>query len=322
MRISTSVMNKTITGAMSNAYNDYAKIIQQISSKKNFTKMSQNPVDASKVLKLKDQLSQVENYQSNIKAATNEMNLAYDTLGDLSDEISSIKDKIIEASNGSTTAESAKAIAAEIKEKVSIVQDKMNTKYMDNYIFSGTYTNKAPYALNTIEKEVVETLEDGTETITTEQVKKITYQGSSKKAGDRNITVAEDKVISYNFTGEEILNTKDGGDFFSQMEEINTLLNAEPLDHDAIRSKLDVLDGYLKNITSTQGMVSSKVTALDKAYDNNADTILKLTEDCSDLEDIDILKAASDLTSAQQALQASYAIGSQVLGSVSLLDYL
>lgn len=303
MRISTSVMNKMISGSMGKAYNDYASIIQKIASKKNFTKMSENPVDASKVLKLKDQLGKIENYQSNIKAATNEMNLAYDTLGDITDELTNIKNRVLEASNGSTNPDSAKAIAAEIKEKVNIIQDKMNTKYMDNYIFSGTYTQVTPYVKN--------------------DAGEIVYQGSSAKAGDRNLTIAEDKTMTYNFTGEAIFGSNDGTtDFFSEMRELDTLLNADNLDYDAIRSKLDILDSSVKNITATQGMVSSKVTALDKAYDDNTDTITKLTGDRSDLEDLDIIKAAGDLANTQQALQASYAIGSQVLGSVSLLDYL
>lgn len=303
MRISTSVMNKMISGSMGKAYNDYASIIQKIASKKNFTKMSENPVDASKVLKLKDQLGKIENYQSNIKAATNEMNLAYDTLGDITDELTNIKNRVLEASNGSTNPDSAKAMAAEIKEKVNIIQDKMNTKYMDNYIFSGTYTQVTPYVKN--------------------DAGEIVYQGSSAKAGDRNLTIAEDKTMTYNFTGEAIFRSQDGTtDFFSEMRELDTLLNADNLDYDAIRSKLDILDSSVKNITATQGMVSSKVTALDKAYDDNTDTITKLTGDRSDLEDLDIIKAAGDLANTQQALQASYAIGSQVLGSVSLLDYL
>lgn len=296
-------MNKMISGSMGKAYNDYASIIQKIASKKNFTKMSENPVDASKVLKLKDQLGKIENYQSNIKAATNEMNLAYDTLGDITDELTNIKNRVLEASNGSTNPDSAKAMAAEIKEKVNIIQDKMNTKYMDNYIFSGTYTQVTPYVKN--------------------DAGEIVYQGSSAKAGDRNLTIAEDKTMTYNFTGEAIFRSQDGTtDFFSEMRELDTLLNADNLDYDAIRSKLDILDSSVKNITATQGMVSSKVTALDKAYDDNTDTITKLTGDRSDLEDLDIIKAAGDLANTQQALQASYAIGSQVLGSVSLLDYL
>ena len=87
-------------------------------------------------MKLNEQLAQLDQYQSNINAAIDEMNLAYDTLGAITDEISSINALIVEASNATTTNESAKAIATEIEQRVSIIKDKMNTKYLDNYIFS------------------------------------------------------------------------------------------------------------------------------------------------------------------------------------------
>ncbi len=303
MRIATSTMNKMMTNAMGNSYNDYASVINRIISKKNFTKISENPTDATKVLKLKNQLSELEEYQSNIKAANAEMNLAYDTLGEVTDELSVIKDKITEAANASTTPDAAKALATEIKERVGSVQNKMNTKYLDNFIFSGTYTQQQPYVENA----------DGD----------IIYQGSSKKAGDRNLTIAQNKTFTYNFTGEEIFGATDGvNDFFSQMKDLDALLNAQPLEYDKIREKLGVLDTAVNNITQVQGNVSAKVSSLESASDANEDTILKLTSDRSELEDVDIIKAASDLANAQQALQASYAVGSQVLGSVSLLDYL
>ena len=52
MRVSTSVMSNLVTNSMSNAYNNYANIIAKIASNKNFTKVSENVVDATRVLKL------------------------------------------------------------------------------------------------------------------------------------------------------------------------------------------------------------------------------------------------------------------------------
>ena len=303
MRIATSTMTNMATGSINNAYESYLNILNKIASNKNFTKMSENPVDGSKILKLKEQLSKLELYQSNITAATNEMDLVYDTLGSVTDEISAINSLIVEASNATTTPDSAKAIANEIKQRVNSIRDKMNTKYMDNYVFSGTYTETQPYTVD----------DDGN----------TTYNGSSKEAGKRNLTIAEGETVSYNFTGEEIFGTQDGvNDFFSQMKELDELLNADTLDYDAIRDKLNILDTATKNITQMQGTVSAYVSKLDSAKDANTDTITKLTEDRVDLEEVDIIKAASDLASAQTALQASYLLGTTVLGSVSLLDYL
>lgn len=303
MRIATSTITNSATNSMNNAYKTYLDIINKISSNKNFTKVSENVTDATKVLKLNDELAQMDIYQSNIQAAINEMNLAYDTLGAINDEITEINSLIVEASNAATTPDSAKAIATEIKQRISTITDKMNTKYLDNYIFSGSYTDIMPY--------------------TTDADGNIIYQGSSQAAGDRNLTISENTTFTYNFTGEEIFGKQDGvNDFFSQMKELDELLNADSLDYDKIREKLGVLETASNNIIQSQGNVSAKVTKLTATQSVNESTIVKLTEDKANLEEVDITKAATDLASAQTALQASYAIGTTILGSVSLLDYL
>jgi flagellin-like hook-associated protein FlgL len=311
MRVSTSTITNMATNSMGNTYKTYVDIMNKIATNKNFNKVSENVVDATKVLKLNDQLAQMDIYQSNIQAAINEMDLAYDTLGAVTDEVSTINGLIVQASNATNSPESAKAIAMEIKQRVATIQDKMNVQYLDNYVFSGTYTKEQPYVV------------DGNGDIK--------YQGSSQKAGERNLTISENTTFTYNFTGEEIFGKQDPTlvdddgvqlDFFSQMKHLDELLNADTLDYDKIREKLGVLDSVTKNITQSQGMVSAKVSKLDATRSINEDTILKLTEDKVDLEEVDIVKAATDLANAQTALQASYSIGTTILGSVSLLDYL
>ena len=106
------------------------------------------------------------------------------------------------------------------------------------------------------------------------------------------------------------------------MKELSELLNADTLDYEAIREKIGVIAQAQDKIPQTNGKVSAYVTKLDTEHQNNTDTILNLTEDRVDLEEVDITKAASDLANAQTALQASYLVGTRVLGSVSLLDYI
>ena len=299
---------------MGSSYDTYVNAIQKIISNKNFTKVSENPTDATKVLKLDNQLSQLDLYQSNIDAATNEMSFTFETLGDMNDEISAINSLILQASNASTSPESAKAIATEIKERVNTVTDKLNAKYLDNYIFSGTFTSTQAF------KE-----ENGD----------ITYQGSSDEAGVRNLTISENTKFQYNITGaklfgEETYYFKDENgesqpvqsNFFEQMQELNSLLNADSLDYDKIREKLKVTQQGMTNVTQAQGTVSAQVSKLDTTKALNETTILNLTENKTDLEEVDIVKAASDLASAQTAMQASYLIGTRILNNVSLLDYL
>lgn len=308
MRISTQTMNSMTSGAMSGAYTNYASIINKIVSNKNFQKVSENVPDATRVLKLNDQLTKLNNYQSNIQAATNEMNLAFDTLDDVQDEISTINGLIVQASNATTTPESAVALADEIKERLATITDKMNQKYLDNYIFAGTYTETQPY-----QKEA--------DPITGEE--SIVYKGSPQVVGNRKLTISEDTTYTYNLTGEEIFGKTDSPDsFFKQMDELDKLLRSETLDYDAIRAKIDTTTKASEKVTQMQGQISAGVIKLNATKDINVSTITSLTEQKTDLEEVDITKAASELSNAYQALQASYMIGTQVMNSVSLLDYI
>ena len=310
MRVSSSTINNMATNSMSNSYKTYMDIMNKIASNKNFTKVSENVTDATKVLKLNDQLAQMDLYQNNIQAATNEMDLAYDALGAIIDEISSINALVVEASNATTTPDSAHAIATEIEQRIASIVDKMNTKYLDNYIFAGTYIQEPAYVI------------EGDD---------VKYQGSSENAGERKLTISQDTTFTYNFTGEEIFGKQDPADvdengvqndFFSQMKDLITHLRQDTIDQNKIRGKITHLKSAIDNVTLVQGDVSAKVSKLDTTKTINEDAILKLTEDKVDLEEIDITKAATDLANAQTALQASYAIGTTILGSVSLLDYL
>ncbi|MBR2068766.1 MAG: hypothetical protein IJ877_03285 [Candidatus Gastranaerophilales bacterium] len=315
MRISDSVLTNMVMGSMGGNYDTYVNTIQKIVSNKNFSKVSENPTDATKVLKLDNQISQLNIYQSNIEAATNEMNYTYDTLGGMQDELSAINSLIVEAANASTSPESAKAIATEISERVKTVQDKLNAKYLDNYIFSGTFTGVQ--AFQTVGDDIV-------------------YKGSSTNAGDRKLTIAEGMPpFVFNIAGDKLFGEQtyylkdDNGDtqpvtsdFFSQMKDLNTLLNADTLDYDKIREKLQVTNQAITNVTQQQGTISAQVSKLDTTKNLNESTILNLTENKADLEEVDIIKAASDLANAQTAMQASYLLGTRVLNNVSLLDYL
>ncbi len=320
MRISSQTMSSLATGSTSSAYDRYAKILAKITSNKNFTKMSENVPEAKKLIKIKDQLAQMDEYQSNIKAATSEMGLAYDVMGDLTDEVSQINTLVLDAANATTTPTTAKAMATEIKERVSTIVDLMNTKYMNNYIFSGSNVQTPAYSVDDKTGEVI-------------------YNGTTKDNGERLLTIAEDTTFKYNITGDKIFDkvtlydkTVDNTgkevtvaretDFFTEMQDLDKLLNADTIDQNAIREKLNVIDAVSKNIVRQTGDISAKVAKLDAASSINTTTITNLTEKKTNIEEIDITQAATDLANAQNALQASYILSSTILGGKTLLDYL
>ena len=311
MRIATSTMTNLVSGTTGNAYENYYNIMKKFAQGKNFTRASEDVAGASNLIKVNDEIAKLTDYQSNIETASSEMSLAYDTLSSVNDEVDKINSLIVEASNATTTPDSAKAIASEIRERVNSIKGYMNTKYMDNYIFSGNNVQLPTYVTD-----------DNGNTV---------YQGSAQEVGDRNLTISEGKTMAYNVTGDKIFPkttiTNDDGtttevDFFAQMQELDDLLNADTLDYNAIRKKIDVTGDAYRNVTVEIGNFSAKVSKLESAKSLNQSTLTSLTEKKSDIEDIDIVKAATDLKNAQTTLQASYTISNVILGGMSLLDYL
>jgi len=92
--------------------------------------------------------------------------------------------------------------------------------------------------------------------------------------------------------------------------------------YSAIREKLNVLDSAQNNVIISQGNVSAQVMKLDTTKTLNSSTLTDLTAQKAEIEEVDITKAATELSSAYTALQASYTISQQILSNVSLLDYL
>ena len=110
--------------------------------------------------------------------------------------------------------------------------------------------------------------------------------------------------------------------YIATISALDTLLNADELDYDAIREKMTVIEGVQDNIIQTTGDISAKVSKLDATQGINDTTILNLTEDKAEIEEVDLAKMATELASARNALQASYTISAEILQGVSLLDYI
>ena len=82
--------------------------------------------------------------------------------------------------------------------------------------------------------------------------------------------------------------------------------------------------GKPKHTNSNENTEFEITSHTDNSENNsiiNNDTITTLTEKKVGIEEVDITKAATELATAQNALQASYALTSTIINGVSLLDY-
>lgn len=146
MRIST--MQQFNTGVRSILTNQAStsKTQQQISTGRRVLTPADDPVASTRILQLQQDISLREQYQDNVSASKNRLNLEESILNGITDSIQRVRELTVQAGNGSQTFDDRKAIAAEIDNRLDAIVDLMNTKDASNtYIFSGFKGETVPF---------------------------------------------------------------------------------------------------------------------------------------------------------------------------------
>jgi len=223
--------------------------------------------------------------------------------------------KVLAKANASSGPNELAAINTEIKQILAQVKDLGNTKYGNIYIFGGNVTQDAPF----------QSPADG----------QIQYMGTTSD-GDyqRKVEVSKGVTVDLNVSGDALFGqyyqdpnstttppTMIGNGLLNTLSTLSAALSADPPDYKNIRSKSDDLDNDLSTLLDAQAKLGGTQSRLNLTKSKIGDDQVTYTKNKSGVEDIDMAKSISDMSFQQSALQASLAVGAQVL-QTSLLQYL
>lgn len=297
-QMTSNLMLTNMNKNLSNIYNTY----EQITSGKKFTSIGENPSDGTKIMKYNKQLDQLDDWSKNIETAKDELNQSYDTLGLIQENMQRINELAIQAANSYNSQDSMQAIRDEVEQRTRAVAQLANTKYQDKYIFSGSNTDTIPYSLD--------------------DDLNVTYSGTSQDGNwERNIEISEGVTMPLNINGQEIFGDENGG-IFATLKQLNDALADPDMDIQAISDCITPVQNGIKDITSAQAVISSRVQRLDATSSINDNVSLGLTEMKSNIEDTDLAEAATQLMMYQTALQASLQAGATIMQQATLLNYI
>lgn len=131
---------------------------------------SDDPVIATRAIKYRDYVADVEQYQKNTSDATSWMEVSDDATQKLVDSMTRLKELITSGANDTNSPSSRAAIADEVKQIKKGLVDTMNSSYAGRYIFAGYNTDEPPYAIKS-------------ETIDGKTVEKVTYKDQCLSVG-------------------------------------------------------------------------------------------------------------------------------------------
>lgn len=149
MRVSTlQTYHLGVNAILDNQY-QVQKTQQQISSGRKVLTPADDPVAATKILQLRQEIEQRKQYEKNMHAADNRLKLEDSTLKSINKYVIRVRELTIKAGDGSYNIRDRQAVAKELTQIHKGLIDLFNTRDAnDEYIFSGFKGSKPAYVQN------------------------------------------------------------------------------------------------------------------------------------------------------------------------------
>ena len=293
-----------IAGQQMTALQSHISLLQQANERlttgKRINQASDDPAAAMSVMGTGSALRALEQYRNNVQRASDRIDLEDRVLSQLGDLISRAKELGV-AQTSATASDQTRSIAnAEVQQLFQQIVELGNTKFGSEYLFGGEQSSTAPFAVSGSGPTLDYT--------------------TTNAQGQRSIGIGEGETIAPTHDGKQIF--LDTG-VLDAMRDLAKALDPSSPSYgnagiNAAMGKLD--DGFdaVQTVVGDTGALGSRLMIAGQ----NLDALkMNLTTFKSDLEDVDVETAMTELTNRQVAYQAALLATSKVT-SLSLMDYL
>lgn len=298
------ITNNTLTGNYLRNLSRNLKAMQkyqnQLSSGKEVSRPSDNPMLVARIMHLDSNVRMNEQYEKNISDALGWTDTADGALNVVTSTLQRARELIIYGANGTLSDTDRAALKDEVDTLQGQLMQVLNTNYDGRYIFGGQATTEPPFSI-----------EDGV----------LTYHGD-----ENNISreISKGVTIAIPTNGKNLTFT---GDIVGENGDIGLLFKgiSDALEHgetDRLSGELlGDIDKHLDNVIRSRSKMGAVYNRLESAKERNAAENLSMTELLSKSEDIDFAEKMMEFATMRTVYQASLQTGAQIL-QPSLLDYI
>jgi flagellar hook-associated protein 3 FlgL len=301
MRVTQKMMTTNFTSYIHRQGEALLKIQQKIASQKRINTISDDPIGMSQVLKYRTKLEVINQYEENITQGITRLEVNEQIL-ELATDLVGIAKEVAEGHLGSNiTAEEKRLAAIQIKDLYDQIMQIANSKFGDNYIFSGHATDTAPFSrLSDYSPE--------------------NYHGDD---GTVRIMVAENVDIDVDADGRNLFMASGGVNIFQELKNlIDGLENPDPILGSAqIEATIDPLYNareQINNIRAEYGPIFYRLQATEEYWSNLKP---KIQDALAGTEEADIPRAIVELQNLELAYETTLATAARII-QPSLMDFL
>lgn len=300
MRITSNMITNSQITAIQTNLDAMAKANMQVSSGLRFQDASDDPSAATQVMGTQASLRALDQYKSNVTAATNRVTQEDSVLQQINDLLGRIKQLGISQATDTASDQTRSVANAEVQQIFKQLVSLGNTKVGGEYLFGGDQNTTAPFG-------------------STGAGATIDYT-STNPQGQRSIAIAP---------GQSIASTHDGTQVFVSSGVLDSVKQlARSLDpasatygQTGTSDALNSVDSALNSLQTLIGETGANENELSTTTQNLAALKTNVTTFQSDLQGVDIEQAMTELTTRQTAYQAAMLAMSKV-SDLTLTNYL
>jgi len=269
------------------------KIQDEVSTMKRLRLPSDNPTDVRFAMKASEAKAEIEQYQRNVGTATASLSAADVALGSAGTLLLRARELAVQGANSTLNAADRGRIALEVEALSRQMVSEAGAKAGDQYLFSGFKTDTAPYTEAAPGSAAVSA-----------------YLGDS---GSIVARIGPGTQIGINVTADTIF-----GPALAALAQLHADLTGGSPVAGSTLTLLDTGMGALLDGRATLGARQNRLEAVSGSLDQLQ---LAATKQLSDLVDVDMTQAITELGQRQAAYQAALEVNARIL-QPSLLDHL
>jgi len=291
MRVTEGSASRNALVGLQTQASRLADLQSQLSSGRQITKPSDNPVGTVSALQLRTQLKQNTQYAANGTDGMGWLTTVDNAYSSINSQLQQVRTLVLQGMNtGAASAGSNQALAQQVDAARSGILSEANASYLGRPVFGGTTASSVAF--------------DSTGT----------YVGDS---GTVSRTIDANTNIDINTPGTTPFGPN-GNNVFDLLSTISSDLVSNP---SALSGDLSALDSRMSAISSDQALSGAKYSRIQSVQTANSSNNIQLQSQLSDLQDIDLANMAVQVSTASASYQAALATTAKI-SQTSLLDFL
>ncbi|MGX7355791.1 flagellar hook-associated protein FlgL [Citrobacter sp. ESY80] len=300
MRVSTQQSYVSMTQSFNDLPSDLSHVVTQMATGKSILLPSDDPIAATRITQLNRQQSALDQYQTNIDSASAGMSQQESILDGVNNDLLAIRDDLLEAANGTNTAESLSSLGQDIQSMTEAMVSALNYQDEDgHYVFGGTVNDQPP---------IVAVDEDG-DGVTDSY----TYQGNDdhRQTTVSNGVEVDTNVAVSDFFGDslDVLNTLTS---LSKKLQDPSVDPADPQVQSDIQNAIDTVDVASDALNASIATIGETQNTMSMLSSAQTDITTSNDQLISQLSDLDYGPASITFTGLEMAMEATLKTYSKV----------